>query len=328
MPVLHGQFPSGFPPALPISNKVSSDGRNSTALDDPMRRQFASQPASTAECDVYRPGVFNIYEADPEFQLFLPLFMDRYLENDSGHQDSYDLPEVDFSSSNSPSDVGAPPGKRPCPFAGDMLRDGLANLHGATLPTLQSPQVPYGTFNLDEAQAGLMTSPNPEDVTPKTPELPESRRLVDELAMTPTLSSGETDPDLISFVVAVKDLKLGPQWHTLRALQKKSSFGKMVEFAKTLGGQQGESLLTQARKWKAKGKVKASQRMALLYLFTSCTTSLSGLDEFMSLLPLTWPSALEHLRKECLSRRADLTKQKTSEQRSELVVRLYERYGG
>jgi hypothetical protein len=131
--VRSGQYPSGYPTALPIHNTLSLHGGVPTAWAAPMlHRQFASQGLPIEDCDVYgavdpsRPDVFD--GADGEFQPPLPSFMDKWFK-ESDRQDSYELSKVDSPPSDQPLEVGAPPGKRSWPFAGNMSPAHLMDLH-------------------------------------------------------------------------------------------------------------------------------------------------------------------------------------------------------
>lgn len=288
----HGQYPSEFPPHLPPI--VARDGYR--VLDSP-----------------------------------LPPFMyKKWLKPGSERLDSYPLPEID-SPFSSP-EVGSPPGKRLRPFADKMSPRDLQGLHRSTLQELQPPEPPQvPIIDLDEVHARWMASPTPQKLTPKTPELPESRHLVNELATTRALPSedpADLDPDALR--LAVQGLSLGAHQRTLLALAEKN-YEEMAEFAKSLNRDEGAALWTQARNWMVAADPSerdpiASQLMALLVLFTPYTPSRIDLVEFMGLLPLNWPRALEHLRKDCLNIRAALVAERATAARSVLLDKLYERY--
>ncbi|VTU22677.1 hypothetical protein H6CHR_01835 [Variovorax sp. PBL-H6] len=152
--------------------------------------------------------------------------------------------------------------------------------------------------------------------------------------MTRALSSEEPlDLDPVAFVAAVKTLVLIPQQLTMRALAERDSYEEMAEFATNLKIDYGVNLFSQARNWIAAShgserNPEASQLMALLLLFSPYTPAVKDLPELMNLLPLTWPSALAHLREACLDWRAALVQRKSSASRRDLLALLNERYGG
>lgn len=291
----HEQYPSGFPPALP----------------------------SIVEHDGYRV-----------LQSPLPPFMDKWLKPGSERLDSYPLPELESPSSSKIPEVGSPPRKRSRPFAGDASPVELSRLHGSTLPMLQPPQPPQPphtrSFDPDKVQAELTASQNRQKSTPKTPELRKSCDPVDTYASLPSGSHAK-DLDPRAFVDLMNDLPLAMNQKTMRELGQSRSYEKMVEFAKGLETGQCLTLLTHAWMWMlaphpSERNPDAAQLTALLVVFSSYTPN--DVDKFMRLLPLSWPHALEHLRKDCLDRRAALLDARYSPSRDEFLRRLTERYGG
>ncbi len=291
MPVGHGQYPSDFPNQLP----------------------------PIVERDAYRV-----------LQLPLPPFMDKWLKPGSERLDSYLLPDIGSPSSSKLPEVGSPPGKRSWPFAGNVPPVELARLHGSTLPKSQPPEAPQiRTLDLDEVEARLMASQNPQKLTPETPELPKSRPLVDKLVTTDAFfSSDDADLDPVAFVCAVKSLSLRSHQGTLLDLQEYDSYEEMAEFVKTLAPNESQNLLTPMRNWKAAGKLYETKMIGLLILETDYVPSPKQLKEFMGDLPCAWPRALEHLRKPCLDRHVDNARRKTrvALSRAEFVRRLTARY--
>jgi hypothetical protein len=169
-----------------------------------------------------------------------------------------------------------------------------------------------------------MASSDPQKLMRDAP-VPETRRCsIYKPALPRASSAGDPmDLDLVAFVDAVKKLPKGSALDPLRALGKKGSFEKMIEFANTLMNFQLVALAKQSRGWIAEHP-EASQVVALLLLFTAYTPARKEVDRFMELLPDTWPPALEHLRQACWAARFALF---TSVTRRKLLARLIERYG-
>lgn len=269
-------------------------------------------------------------EHDLEPYLPLPSFMNKWWNKDE--LDCYEPSKLDSLLSNIPPETGSSAGKRRWPFAAKMSQADLKRLHASTIPRLQPPMpLPANRiFDSNEVQADLMVGSNPLASIPRPQEPLERRQVADKPAVTrASPSEGHSHLDPAAFVLAVKALPLIKRKRALLALQKKSSYSEMVEFAKQLDRAQGASLFNQAKIWmtalnKRERNPMASQLMALLVLFTSYTPPP---DEFMSLLPPTLPPELEPLRTDFLKKRADLVKDQATELREALLSRLKERYG-
>lgn len=322
--VLEGQHP-GFP-SVPSSNTVPSPGTR--RMSGPKQPHSASELTPLIPPDSYS-GSDEEYGVDP-----LEL---RVLDNSHGRvPTSCELPGLDSLSSNKRPEVGSPPGKRQWPFAGNMSPPDLTRLNHSTVPMLQPLQLPKFSpvqiFDADAIRKCLVESLKPQKSTPKAqaPVLPERRRhLVDKPAMPRALSEEPAYLGPSEFVRAVQGLPLDGRQSTLGELARRNSCEEMAEFAKTLSQAQTAALLNQLRRWIAAPDLldrnpKAAPLMALLLLFALYTPSLKELDEFMKILPLTWPPALEHLRRACLGRLAAL---QLSRQKDAFLARLNERYG-
>lgn len=346
-----GQHP-GLPSVLPLSNTVPSHGA--------LRMSALKQPHLASQVPRIPPDSYSgsdeEYGVDPlELSPRIPpdsepsssdeehgvnTLEPSVLDNSHrGVPTSYELFGLDSLSSNKPPEVGSPPGKRQWPFAGNMPPANLMRLNHSTLPMSQPPQLPQlpkrspvQTFDADAIRRCLVDSLKPQKSTPKAqaPVLPERRRhLVDTPAMPRALSEEPVYLGPSEFVRAVQELPLDGHQGTLHALARRNSYEKMVEFAERLSDTQTRTLLYQLQKWIAAPDLldrnpKAVPLMGLLLVFALYTPSLEELDEFMKNLPLTWPPALEHLRRACLDRRAALY---PSRQREAFHARLNERYG-